>query len=259
MGEDEEPHYQASPDTVLLMTPRVQKFRRFQLAVWVAFGIIACSLLLVILHRNKTVFVSWIGRRSVAIRNAGIYGELFCALLCCLFSFPVIIGFSALNMLIGFIYGLPEAMIPVFIGTFLGSSILYAAFGKKSWHGWALRKLQNNNSLYLIFSGLSKNPLQATLLLRMSALPFASVNFLCCVMRDGYAQFAAGLSLSMMKGTYNMYLGSLLSDTLQPTSNQILRLTILGVSIAANVAVGVIVGRIIRRTMAEPSVQQQPI
>jgi uncharacterized membrane protein YdjX (TVP38/TMEM64 family) len=190
-------------------------------------------------------------KKASLIRRSGALGKVITASLVFIFCFPVILGFGALQYLIGFVYGPLVGASIIFPPLFVGSSLCYYIFSRGAFQKMGKTMLEKNEYFSMITKLFGKKPLKMTVLCRASSLPFVSVSVLLSVLRVEYWQYFVGLILMMGKATLHMYIGSLASSHVKSS----LKYVVIGLTIALNFAIGAVCGRMIQREIQKRNSQ----
>lgn len=221
---------------------REQKLKKY-IKNTVIFIALATALYFLIKYKN---FVSsLLERKALIVRESGALGLVITASLVFLFCFPVILGFGALQYLIGFVYGPLIGVAIICPSMFAGSSLCYYLFSHSRLQKTGKSMLERNEYFSTVAKLFVKRPLKMTILCRASSLPFVSVSVLLSVLRVEYWQYFVGMIIVLGKATLHMYIGSLASSNVVTS----LKYTIIGLTIVLNFGIGGICGKMIQKEL----------
>ncbi|KAI3402475.2 TVP38 [Candida oxycetoniae] len=173
------------------------------------------------------------------------YGSVLIFLLIFIVGFPPLIGFTAISLLTGMIYGFPNGWPILAAGSVLGSTVAFLVY-KYLLHNQAMR-LMNHSEMFRAFAEIlsEDNSLVLLILIRLCPTPYSLSNgALSAIPELSLLNYFLAMLITSPKLLIHLYIGSKLKELGKGSSNKIvdvISITITG--IAASLATYLIYAR----------------
>lgn len=189
------------------------------------------------------------------IQQLGAIGVLAFIMLYAVAAVAFIPG-SLLTLGAGFVYGVVQGSLYVFVGASLGAVLAFLV-GRYLARDWVARKIQQNPKFRSIDEAVGREGFKIVLLTRLSPVfPFNLLNYAFGITGVALRDYALGC-VGMLPGTVlYVYLGSLAGNlatlgTEAQSANPALQWAVRGIGFAATLAVTLYVTKIARKALSE--------
>lgn len=166
---------------------------------------------------------------------------------------------SIITLVAGFALGLVAGVIAMSIGSTLGACAAFWA-GRTIARGWVEKKITGNPRFQALDEGVAREGFKIVLLTRLSpAFPYNLLNYAFGLTRVRFLDYVLASWLGMLPGTFlYVYLGTTAGEIARLSSGDVEagdteRLLLLGVGLAATVAVTIVLTRIARAALKSAS------
>jgi len=198
-----------------------------------------------------------------AVKGLGLWGNLILIGCYIIIAFPVAVGYTAVGLACGFLYGPIEGVITTFIGAqILGSSISFWMCGTL-FKDWVEKKLKENKKADSVLKAVRKNGFKIIIMSRLTPIPFGIQNALFGVSGIHFVPYILATWLGMLPEAFLWcYFGSKareINDVLHGEADfGVWQKVILAVEIISAVLLVVILGFLGRRAMKK-AIQEQEL
>jgi len=196
-----------------------------------------------------------------AVKGLGLWGNLILIGCYIIIAFPVAVGYTAVGLACGFLYGPIEGVITTFIGAqILGSSISFWMCGTL-FKNWVEKKLKENKKADSVLKAVRKNGFKIIIMSRLTPIPFGIQNALFGVSGIHFVPYILATWFGMLPEAFLWcYFGSKareINDVLHGEADfGVWQKVILAVEIISAVLLVVILGFLGRRAMKK-AIQEQ--
>jgi len=190
------------------------------------------------------------------VRSSGIWGNLVLILALIISSLPIAIGYTALALVCGFIYGIFEGALTVLIGaSLLGCSISFWICGHLG-RDYVASKIASTKTSHAFVKAIRNNGFKITVLFRFTPIPLGIQNALFAVCGIPYRVFIVATVIGMFpEALLWCYLGhtaQTLTDVLNnKTSFGTAQQILVSVEVIAVILLGSIIIYFVRKSVRE--------
>ncbi|RGB25204.1 snare associated Golgi protein [Rhizophagus diaphanus] len=223
-------------DNKFILLKKLQPWTPF--IVWAILSLITLSIFLIY---HKEIFLI-LDKFAHTVKLMGIFGVIIFYLMIFLTTFPLVIGYSTLITLSGFIFGFGIGFLISYIAALTGAITVFYLSRKwfKKYVGKVLRKHKSMNA---IIKAVEKKGFKLLFLIRLAPYPYNVLNTLLSATHLSLQTFIGATALSLFKLMIHVWIGSKLSSfSIQYTFKETSELLKVGLMVVGiSIGIGVII------------------
>ncbi|KAJ3034746.1 hypothetical protein HDV00_004724 [Rhizophlyctis rosea] len=161
---------------------------------------------------HKPIF-AFLAVFAEALRGMGIWGAILLSLAQFITCIPPIPGYGTLLYLSGFVYGLPNGIVPVYVGALVGGVVVFQL--ARTWmagSGWQARIKTHIPSWEAIEQVIDEGGLKLSTLIRLAPYPYNVMTVLFSATSITFSTYTLATALSLLKLGIYVYIGSTIHD-----------------------------------------------
>jgi len=187
------------------------------------------------------------------VQHLGIWGQFILVVVYIVIAFPIAVGYTALCLACGFMYGIIRGTLTTVIGIIIGSSVSYWLCGTLC-KNYVEKKILQNKKAEALLKGVRRHGFKIILMSRLTPVPFGVQNALFGISGIKFYWYVLATFLGMLPEAFLWcYFGSKIHEITDVLHGEkefgVWQKVILGSQIAAIVLLVLLLGFIGRRAM----------
>ncbi|RIA91718.1 snare associated Golgi protein, partial [Glomus cerebriforme] len=179
-------------------------------ALFIIWAILSIITLCIVLIYHKEIILM-LDKFAHSVKLMGIVGGIIFYLMIFLTTFPLIIGYSTLITLSGFIFGFGIGFFISYTAALTGAITVF--YLSRKWFKKSVGKLlHKNNSMGAVVKAVEKKGFKLLFLIRLAPYPYNVLNTLLSATHLSLKTFTGATALSLFKLMIHVWIGSQLSS-----------------------------------------------